>query len=388
MLVSDLCVAMDRLAPERFAEGWDNVGLLLGDREARVAPCVLLTIDLTDAVVVEAIERGAGAVIAYHPPIFTSVKRLTERSREGRAVLSLARAGAAVYSPHTAIDAAPGGVADWLLEAACGCRERPGTRRPMTPRTETEPTQRFKLVTFVPSEHVERVAAALATAGAGVIGGYTNCTFRADGTGTFLGGGATSPAVGSRGVLESVSEIRLEMVCPGARLTAVIESLRASHPYEEPAFDILSREPTPTPGVGSGRVCDLIQPVDAEVLTDELRGRLGVPSVRLAVPRGGGQIARVAVCPGAGGSALAGSGLLRDGTGLLFITGEMSHHDVLAALSAGCSIALAGHTNTERGYLPTLAERLRADLEGMGVTAEALISDRDRWPFAERSGER
>ncbi|HZQ04494.1 MAG TPA: hypothetical protein VFA88_10790 [Gaiellaceae bacterium] len=95
-----------------------------------------------------------------------------------------------------------------------------------------------KLVVFVPPDALDAVRDALFAAGAGRIGDYERCSWYTEGTGTFLGGAATSPAVGERGVEERVPELRLETVFPEERQAEVVAALRRAHPYEEPAFDV------------------------------------------------------------------------------------------------------------------------------------------------------
>jgi len=401
MLIGDLADALERIAPSRFAGEWDNVGLLFGDRGAELAGPVLLTIDLTDAVLDEADRSGVGAVVSYHPPIFHAMKRFDERSREGRTLVRLGRIGAALFSPHTALDAARGGTGDWLLRCAAG--DDAGPIRAMEPLAIDDPTQAHKLIAFVPEADVERVAEALSEAGAGEIGDYTRCSYRLRGQGTFLPGDAANPAIGSRGELEHVDELRLEMVAPARNLGAIVRALYEAHPYEEPAFDVMRREPAPDARVGLGRVQELAQPrALSEVVANVKRG-LGVGRVRVAAPDGGrgigradghaavptAEVRRIAVCPGAGASVLRASGLLAaDASGTVFVTGELSHHDVLAAREAGCTVILAGHTRTERGYLPVLRERLTAELtdaieRGDASPVEILVSERDAWPLEE-----
>lgn len=283
-----------------------------------------------------------------------------------------------MYSPHTALDAAAGGVADWLLDRAAGDLERLGTRRAIAAHRGVDAAQTHKVVVFVPVADADRVAAAMSEAGAGRIGDYSRCSYRLAGEGTFLGGDSTNPAVGERGVLERVEEVRLEMVCGTGCLGEAIAALSSAHPYEEPAFDVYALAERPEPGLGAGRVCDLKAPTPAADLAAYLAAELGVERVRLGA-EDGAMIDRIAVCPGAGAGLLRESGLLSRGEGLLFVTGEMSHHEVLAARSAGCGVALAGHTRTERGYLPVLRDRLADAVGGFDVR----VSGVDGWPLRE-----
>lgn len=376
MLIHDLVAAMESIAPVHLAEEWDNVGLLVGDAARPLAGPVLLTVDLTHAVLDEAIGMKAGAIIAYHPPIFRPLKKLSA----GSVVLGVAEAGIAVYSPHTALDAAPGGVTDWLINQAVMEPGAPATgfaRQALTSASAIDPDQSHKVVVFVPRDSVEKVRAALTAAGAGVIGNYELCSFTSEGKGSFRGNESSNPAIGTRGELESVDEVRLEMVCPEHAIPAAVAALRASHPYEEPAFDLYKLSPKPRIGCGAGRLVTLDRPMTAEQIACRLKSSLG-STVMLASPTSSPKpqpgLTRIAAVPGSGGSMLDAA----TAAGVeCFITGEMKHHEVLSATDRGCSVILAGHTETERGYLPTLAARLNT----INPAFRAAVSTSDRPPL-------
>lgn len=374
MRVADLIAAMESIAPPTLAEEWDNVGLIAGDRQAELRGSVLLTIDLTTAVVTEAREMGAGAIVAYHPPIFRPVRSLTAEGRIGRCLLDCIRAGIAVYSPHTALDAAAGGVADWLVDQAAG--RGGGTDRVALLAAElTEASAAFKIVTFVPEAAHTKVREAMSRAGAGRIGAYDQCSFAIPGRGSFFGTESTNPKVGEKGRLEFVDEVRLEMVCSKSALPGAIAGLRAAHPYEEPAFDVYPLTPKPRADLGPGRALTLGTPSTPEELARRLKQALGVATVTLAAAAPSNAVERVAVCPGSGESLL---GAAMKAGAQVFITGEMKHHETLGALDAGISVILAGHTETERGYLPTLAAKLNQISPAFG----AQVSLEDRPPLA------
>lgn len=369
ILVADLVRTMNELAPPRLAESWDNVGLLIG-READAAAHVLLTIDLTESVLDEAIDSGANAIIAYHPPIFDPIKRLTDDRVKSRIALRCAREGIAVYSPHTALDAAPGGVNDWL---AAGLGE--GDIRALTPNEHLPASQSCKLVTFCPEDAVDRLRDALASVGAGRIGHYERCSFETRGVGTFFGDDETTPAVGRASRLERVDEVRLEMVCPKHSLSLAVVMIRQFHPYEEPPIDIYPLHPRPERSIGAGRRIVLDHKVDAKTLTERIRKRLNVSQVRMATGDGAPRkFTTIGLCVGAGGSLLDTA--IEQGCEV-FLTGEMRHHDVLDARSRGCSVILAGHTNTERGYLRILKKRLTDHIDGI----DCVVSKKDVDPL-------
>lgn len=375
MLTSELVSMMEELAPPALAEEWDNTGLLVGNPDDDLTGPVMLAIDLTMPVVAEAIEQGCGAVVAYHPPIFKPIRRLTPDAPKGRILLSLIGAGIAVYSPHTALDAVPDGVADWLLDCAAFAdptRPSPDDRLALTPCSTRDSSATHKLVTFVPASHADAVRDALARAGAGHIGEYAHCSFNTPGTGTFIGSDATHPAIGQRGRLESVQETRIEMIVGARALPEAIAALRSAHPYEEPAFDLYALASQPDSSCGPGRCATLQHPTDAQALAHRIKTNLRVPMVKVA--SADTPIRRIGVCPGSGAS-LIDAALARNCDA--FVTGEMTHHETLAANDAGLSVILAGHTNTERGYLPILASRLRK----LAPALEVVISKADASPF-------
>ncbi len=379
MIVQDLIDAMERIAPLRGAEPWDRVGLQLGVPSRPVGGPVLLTIDLTETVLEEALRMHAGAIVAYHPVIWNPLKTLTDATHAERIVRGAAEAGMAIFVPHTALDGAPGGVTDWLAEglsAPIGQAKEGvvhGDCRGLSPAVGGHTEREVKVVTFVPSDKTDQLRAALGTAGAGGIGRYRLCSFSVEGEGTFLPMDGAEPAVGQVGSLERVRERRLEMVCSKRALPLVIETLRQFHPYEEPAFDIVELTPEPIRRAGPGRRIVLDQPATIGELGDRLKSHLGRARIRYALSGDDRPFRTIGVVPGAGSSLkdLA----LAEGCEV-FVTGEMTHHEILAARQAGLSILLAGHSNTERGYLKRLAVRLE-DLLGEGVDIRVSEMDRD-----------
>jgi dinuclear metal center YbgI/SA1388 family protein len=376
--VGDLSAAMERIAPTRLAADWDNVGLLAGD----VAwPCrrVLVAVDLTPDVLNEAVSMRADAIVAYHPPVFRPITRMsvTRGTTEGLAAEALSRR-IGIYSPHTALDAAPGGTNDVLAEL-CGVREtRPFVASPAAARE-------CKVVVFVPPAKTDAVAEAMFAAGAGRIGEYTHCSFRIPGQGTFFGTEETSPTVGRRGRLERVEEIRLEAIAPQSAIPQVVAAIRRSHPYEEPAFDIYPLAPTPSKNHGQGRIGDLPRPTPLASLAKQLMRRMAAQSRGHATPtniacigRRDQRIRRALICVGAAGSLPfeiddpAGCGV-----GDVIVTGEIRHHDALRYLRCGAAAIALGHWTSERPGVAVLAKRLKTELRGVDVR----LSRRDRDPF-------
>ena len=360
--VRDVLAAIDRAAPFRLQESWDNSGLLVGDPKARVKR-ILVALDHTTAVVGEARRRRADLLVTHHPLFVDGTKRLTTETPDGAAALKMAASGIAHIAAHTNYDAAPGGLND-LLAKKLGLVDAVPLDRPPA-------SGGMKLVVFLPPADRERVQRALFAAGAGQIGDYSQCSFRVGGTGTFLGGKSTHPTVGQPGRREEVQELRLETVVPPDRVAEVVRALRNAHPYEEPAFDLY-----PLAGLderaGLGRVGTLARRQTLRAFTDRVRRSLKVKTVQV-IGSPGRRIERVAVVGGGGGSLWPQA--VEAGAQVL-VTGEMKYHDRLASRDAGLVTVLAGHYATEQLGVGGLAKLLRAALP----EAKVVISTTERNP--------
>lgn len=367
MHLKTILAALQEIAPLAYAESWDNVGLLTGDPGQEIRR-IFLTIDYTPDVADEARNLNCDLIIAYHPPLFAAVKRITTDGPSSL-IYDAIRRGVAIYSPHTAWDVADGGTND-LLADALGLAQR------LPLRMITPADADLKLVTFVPESHLDAVSRALFAAGAGQIGNYSCCSFRAAGVGTFFGEPGAHPAVGQAGRLENAPEFRLETILPRPMVQAVLAALRKSHPYEEPAIDLTVLAAPPT-GAGQGRIGELPEALPVAELVLRLKREL-----QLAALLVGGQedrsVRRIAVCAGAGGELLDNA-LARGAE--LFVTGELRHHDALKAARGGVTTICTLHSNSERPSLMRLKSRLENALPDL---PEALISQKDRDPFVVR----
>jgi dinuclear metal center YbgI/SA1388 family protein len=361
--VADIIEYLDQFAPSHLAADWDNVGLLLGDREARCER-VMTCLTLTPEVAQEAIQANAKLVVTHHPILFRPVQRLTSDTPEGRMLLSLIQAGVAVYSPHTAFDNTAGGINESLarrldLVEVAPLRQREGTRQ-------------CKIVVFVPDADLARVSDAMFKAGAGQIGEYSRCSFRISGTGTFFGSEATQPTVGQKGRREEVSEWRLEVLCPENLQERVIEAMKRAHSYEEPAYDVYPLQPAT---VGEGRLGRLKKSQTLEQLAQATKEVLKAVRVQI-VGDPSQSVERVALACGAGGEFLMDAVRAKAD---VFLTGEVRFHDYLAAQANGLALVLPGHYATERFGIEELAERLHDKFHELQVWQSKSESDPVRW---------
>ena len=358
--LKDVTTALEAIAPLDAAEPWDNVGLLAGD-STRTVSRVLLCIDYTPAIAQEA--QPGDLVVAYHPPLFDAVKRLTAAGPTTLVFDAVSR-GIAIYSPHTALDVAAGGTNDVLADVIGLTARRPLRESPAAGK-------QFKLAVTVPPEDREKVAGAIFEAGGGGIGAYSHCSFRHDGIGSFQGDATTNPAIGQAGQYTETPEAKLEVLVDGPRVPAVIAALKAAHPYEEPAIDLIPLAPLFT-GRGIGRVGTL-PPTSRAALFDAIESAIGQDRLLIAGPTEG-DVTTAACCAGAGGSLVDAAIKAR---AQLYLTGELRHHDALRAAAAGMTVVATLHSNSERLTLAYLESRLAALCPGLPV----VRSTADRDPF-------
>lgn len=349
MQLRSIVEILDTIAPLGGAEAWDNVGLLLGDPNASVSK-VLMAIDATPAVLAEAQRVGAELLVAYHPPVFKPVKQIVAP----QPLFVAAHNGIALYSPHTALDAAAGGTNDVLADAV-GLSQRSA----LIPCVKA--AGHFKLVFFVPASDVAAVLDALFEAGAGRMGPYSRCSYQSAGTGSFFPQAEAQPVHGRVGAQSCVNEQRVEVLVPKKAAGQVIAALLASHPYETPAFDLLALADTPHTH-GQGRIGRLPEHAacDAQTLASRVARAMRAEHVMLAPARGvdpATPLRRIAVQAGAGDSML--SEAIAQGAEV-FVTGELRHHTVLAALAQNVTVITLTHDGSERAALVPYAEALRA----------------------------
>lgn len=351
--VGNVAAAVAEFAPPQLAEEWDNVGLLLGDPEAPARRAAVV-LDVTAAVLDLAEAARLDAVVAFHPLIFRPLARLRPDDPGSALVWRAARLGIAVIATHTALDATRPGTSDFLAEAL-GV-EVEGVLRAASGSGD------LKLVTFVPPEAVAAVSAALAEAGCGRIGAYAECSFRSRGQGTFRPLEGAAPTVGEVGRLTEVEEVRLEMVVPAGAVATAVRALRASHPYDEAAFDLY---PLANRGaeVGMGRVGRLPAPTPLAEFAARVR-----EVTRARHQRTVGDLARcverVALLGGSGAAYLDDAA--RAGADV-YVTGDLKHHDALRAERLGLAVVDPGHWATEQFAVRATAEFLSRRLPDLDL---------------------
>ncbi|RYG35511.1 Nif3-like dinuclear metal center hexameric protein [bacterium] len=363
--LQEIVSVLDRLAPPRFALGFDKVGLQITP-ESREISGVVVALDRSLAAIDHAIAIGANLLVTHHPLIFRPVEKIGD-DYEGRAIRKLIRHGMGHFAAHTNWDAAQGGIND-ALATRLGLSEVSSFGMVME-------VSRLKLVVFAPLHSVDALIDAAIEAGAGEIGAYRRCAFVSGGEGHFDAPAGGNPTVGNAGKRNSVREAKVEMVLLASKRNAVEKAVRSAHPYEEPALEFLTLSPSGEQSLGrTGRIAplslrDFAASVDTALQTRSLVW--GDPEA---------QIDRVAV---EGGAADGDWRSARRAGAQVLVTGEVKQHIALEASESGFALVQAGHYATEQPGVEDLAAAISAAVPGLRAETfapKAGISGRPFWP--------
>jgi dinuclear metal center YbgI/SA1388 family protein len=319
----------EHFSPKHLAVEGDKIGLQIGTLQKQVTK-VMVTLDVTEEVVDEAIKEKVDLIIAHHPIIYRPLSQLRTDLPGGRVMESLIKHDIAVYIAHTNLDVTKGGVNDWLAHQL----ELEDLNVLSTTYTEALK----KLVVFVPQNDEEKVREALGNAGAGWIGNYSHCTFRSEGLGTFLPREGTNPHIGQQGKMENVGEVKIETIFPKGIERKVVQAMLKAHPYEEVAYDIYTLDQQGE-ALGLGRVGKLRQEMTLEQFAQHVKKSFDVPFCRV-VGALDAKVNKVAVLGGTGNKYV--SAALFKGADV-FVTGDIEYHTAQDAEMNGLHLVDPGH---------------------------------------------
>ena len=330
--IKDIANFLETIAPLRLQESYDNAGLIIGDPTEEVKG-ILITLDVTEEIIEEAIQQKCNLVVAHHPIIFSGLKKITGRNYVERTVLKAIKNDIAIYAAHTNLDSVTNGVNGKICEKLGleNCRI-----------LETADGLLKKLVTFIPVDHAEKVREAVFSAGAGHIGNYDSCSFNTHGQGTFRGNDSTHPFVGKKGKHHYENEIRFETVFPSYIQSKVITALLNAHPYEEVAYDIYPLE-NKFEQAGMGMIGELPAEKSETEFLQQVKDTLGTGAIKHTRLLGK-NVKKVAVCGGAGSSLL--NRAISTGADI-FISGDFKYHQFFDAENK-IVIADVGHFESEQ----------------------------------------
>ena len=332
MKIKEIVSALERFAPLPLQDGFDNAGLQIGLTDAE-ATGALLCLDVTEAVLDEAIASGCNLIISHHPLIFKGYKSITGKDYVERCILKAIKNDIVIYSAHTNLDNVPGGV-NFKIAEKIGLKNV----RILDPKESSL----IKLVTFVPSAQAEEVRNALFTAGCGCIGNYDSCSYNTEGEGTFRAQEGSHPFCGTVGELHHETEVRIETILPEYKKGEVIRALLSKHPYEEPAYDLYPLHNS-WAQVGSGIVGELEEPESELEFLKRIKKIFEVGCLKHNKLTGR-LIQKVSLCGGAGAFLIPQA--VRSGADV-FITGEIKYHDYFGR-ETDILLAEIGHYESEQ----------------------------------------
>lgn len=356
MKIKDIINVLENRAHPSLQEGYDNAGLITGNLQDECTGA-LCSLDATEAVVEEAISRKCNLIVAHHPIVFKGLKKITGKTYVERTIIKAIKNDIAIYAIHTNLDNILQGVSGYMAD-----KLELTDREPLLTKTG----YLKKIYTFVPEAHAEKVRQALFEAGAGHIGNYSECSFNAEGTGTFKGEQGTNPFVGMPGERHAENEIKLEVIFPAWLQQRVTDALLKAHPYEEPAYDILLLENSHQ-GLGSGLTGLLPKPHDAGFFLERLKKLFNLQVIRHTAPVNR-SIRRVSLCGGAG-SFLIPSALQAKSD--IYITADIKYHEFFDA-DGQMVLADIGHYESEQFTIDLLHDILQEKFPTFAVLKTAV----------------
>ncbi len=286
--IIDVINYLETIAPLAYQESYDNSGLLTGNSQD-IVKGVVITLDCTEQVVQEAINKNCNLIIAHHPIVFSSLKKITGATYVERTVINAIKNDIAIYAIHTNLDNTISGVnfqfANKLgLKNLSILNSKLGTLN--------------KLVSFVPKQNKDQVLDALYKEGAGTIGNYSECSFTTEGIGSFTPNQEANPTIGSKNNAEQVEEIRLEVMFPSHLANKIIATLKKVHPYEEVAYYILSIKNT-NQEIGAGLVGEFENKLSITNFLAHLKTTMKLDVIKYT-DGFKGSIKKIAICGGSG----------------------------------------------------------------------------------------
>lgn len=313
--IKDICTAMETWAPLQWQESYDNAGLLTGNKQQEVTG-ILICLDCTEEVVLEAIEKKCNLIIAHHPIIFKGLKSVTGKNYVERTIIQAIKNDIAIYTSHTNLDHAPKGVSYHLAS------QLSITGNVLSPLSDALK----KLSFFVPLQHQESVRNAIHQAGGGNIGNYSECSFSSTGEGRFTPGAESKPTIGTNLQAEVVNEAKVEIIYPKYAESTIIQALKSSHPYEEVAYYIQALD-NEWNEVGAGYIGELPTEMTNDAFLQFVKEKLGLQHLKYT-KTAGKKIRKVAVCGGAG-SFLIKTAMAAGADA--YITGDIKYHEFFDA---------------------------------------------------------
>ena len=343
MIIQDIATYLASVAPPYLQESYDNTGLLTGDASWECKG-IICSLDVTEQVIQEAVEKKCNLVVAHHPIIFTGLKKITGSNYVEKTVIAAIKNDIAIYAIHTNLDNIISGVNGKMADKL-GLHNR----KIIQPAGNTLK----KLFTFVPVSFAEKLRSAIFAAGGGEIGNYSECSFNTPGEGTFKAGPGSDPYIGSIGKRHIEKEIKIEVIFPFWLEQEILVALKKNHPYEEIAYEIITTDNIHQ-HIGSGLIGDLPHPVTEKAFLHEIKEKFKVVVIR-HTSLTGRKVKKVALCGGAGSFLIKPA--ITAGADI-YITSDVKYHEFFEA-SDRLIIADIGHYESEQFTIDLLCEFLQ-----------------------------
>lgn len=359
MIVQDVMNHLEAFSPLAYAEDFDNVGLLVGDKTMPVTG-ILITLDTLETVIDEAIETKCNLIVSFHPIIFKGLKKLTGKTYVERVVMKAIKHDIAIYSMHTALDNAFLGVND----AICNQLEL-NNNRILIPQNQTVK----KLTTFVPTAEAEQLRNALFQAGAGGIGNYNNCSFNMEGIGTFKGNEDSNPTKGQKGQVQYEKEMQISVTYAKHLESQILKALFKTHSYEEVAYEITTLE-NKNQHIGLGMMGNLKNPIDEKDFLNYVKIKMNATHIRHSGFLNK-KIQKIAVLGGSGSFAIEAA---KNAGADAFITSDLKYHDFFTAENSILLVDI-GHYESEQFTKNILVAYLTKKITNFAVVLSKTITN-------------
>ena len=349
MKCGEIIDVIEKLAPKELAESWDNIGLQIGNLDDEVKR-ILVTLDVTEKVVDEAVEKNINMIISHHPLIFKGLSNITMDGSKGKIIKSLIKNDINLYISHTNMDIAQGGLNDMLAK-----KLKLQNIKVLSPSIFEK---LYKLAVFVPEGYEDQVRDVLGNAQAGWIGNYSHCTFQSKGIGTFKPMEGADPFIGKVDDIEKVDEYRIETIVSQKNLSNAINKMIEVHPYEEVAYDVYPLEIRGSES-GLGRIGELEDSMDYETFIEMAKGVLNIDILRIAGSKKD-YIKKVGLCTGSGADFMMDAA--RAGVDV-YITGDVKYHEAQMAEELNILLIDGGHFSTEIIFIDGVKDYLDKEID-------------------------
>src|SRR5680860_350037 len=243
MLLKEIVEILDKEFHKDYSLNWDNTGLLIGDLKSEVFK-LIIALDVNEAVISEAVKIKADLIFSHHPLILNPIKKITYDNPQGNVILKATQNKIAIYCAHTNYDIMEGGLNDYISRLL----DIQNTKCIIPNQSKW-----FKFIVYASYDYEEKIRNAICSAGGGQWKNYSCATFKTNGTGTFKPGVNSKPFMGEKGKLTYVDEVKIECIIKAEGLKILLLHVLEVHPYEEPAYDIITMENFFSEG-GLGRI--------------------------------------------------------------------------------------------------------------------------------------